>query len=188
MLLVFIARGLIAVSFAVSGTAFTVTADSVKSGAVDGNGIGFYQFGVVDFAGNGAPNPQAENIIPDATIENLCQSVTVGPLTLRITAGTGDRSVRASNLIIDASSLSATTARFTNIKIGQDMGTFSNPALTEPTARGEGPNVTTGKVPLGTFGQVADGVTLTGVRQVSKATQASSFTLPNLSLGFGAAC
>jgi hypothetical protein len=188
MLLVFIARGLIAVSFAVSGTAFTVTADSVKSGAVDGNGIGFYQFGVADFSGSGQPIPQAENIIPDATIENLCQSVAVGPLTLRITAGTGSTPVSASNLIIDASSLSATSAHFTNINIGQDMGTFDNPGLTRPTSRGTGPNVNTGPVPTGTFGQVAKAVTLTGVRQVSNATQASSFTLPNLSLSFGSGC
>jgi hypothetical protein len=188
MLLAFIARGLIAVSFAVSGTAFTVTADTVKSGAMDGNGVGFYQFGVVDFAGNGTPIPQAENIIPDATIDNLCQSVSVGPLTLRITAGTGNTPVSATNLIIDASSLSATSAHFTNINIGQDMGTYSNPGLTRPTARGTGPNVTMGAVPTGTFGQVADAVTLTGVRQISNATQASSFTLPNLSLSFGAAC
>lgn len=188
MLLVFIARGLIAVSFAISGTAFTVTADRVASGARDGNGKGFYQFGVADFSGSGAAIPQVENIIPDATIDNLCQSVSVGPLTLRITAGTGATPVSATNLIIDVSSLSASSARFTNLNTGQDMGTFNNPGLRQPTGRGSGPNVNTGPVPMGTFGQVADGVTLTGVRQVARATQASSFTLPNLSLAFGAAC
>lgn len=187
-LLALIAKGLIAVSFAVSGTAFTVTADSVASNGTDGNGVGFYQFGVVDFAGNGTPIPQAENIIPSATITNLCQSVSVGPLTLRITAGTGATPVTATNLIIDATSLSASGAQFTNINIGQDMGTYSSPPLTEPVARGSGPNVTTGAVPTGTFGQVASAVTLTGVRQLANATQASSFSLPNLSLGFGAAC
>jgi uncharacterized protein DUF6230 len=188
ILLVFIARGLIAVSFAVSGTAFTVTADQVASNGTDANGVGFYQFGVADFAGNGTPIPQAENIIPSATITNLCQSVQVGPLTLRITAGTGATPVSATNLIIDATSLSASSAHFTNINIGQDMGTYSSPALTEPAARGSGPNVTTAAVPTGTFGQVASAVSLNGVRQLANATQASSFTLPNLSLGFGAAC
>jgi hypothetical protein len=188
MLLAFIAKGLIAVSFAVSGTAFTVTADSVASNGTDGNGVGFYQYGVLDFAGNGTPVPQAENIIPSASITNLCQSVSVGPLTLRITAGTGATPVTATHLIIDASSLSASSAVFTNINIGQDMGTYSSPALTEPGARGSGPNVTSGSVPTGTFGQVASAVTLSGVRQVSNATQASSFSLPNLSLTFGSPC
>ncbi len=184
-----VASGVLAVSFAISGTVATVTADSLTSGAVDGNGLGFYQLGIADFEGNGTPAPVVESIIPNATLVNLCQSVTVGPLTLRITAGTASGSpVTATNLVVDATSLSAASASFSNIQIGQDMGTFSNPALTEPTGRGTGPNVTTGPVPTGTFGQVATAVTLTGLRQSSLATAASSFTLPNLSLGFGAAC
>ena len=187
-ILLLIAKGLIAVSFAISGVPFTVTADSVVSNGVDSNGVGFYQFGVANFTGSGAPRPVAENIIPSATLTNLCQSVSVGPVTLRITAGTGATPVTASHLIIDATALSAGTATFTNINIGQDMGTYANPALTEPVARGTGPNVTTGAVPTGTFGQVATAVSLGSVRQTALATQASSFSLPNLSLGFGPAC
>jgi hypothetical protein len=188
-ILFLVASGALAVSFAVSGTAFTVTADSLSSGATDGNGQGFYQFGVADFAGNGTPVPQIESIIPNATLVNLCQSVTVGPLTLRITAGNVANSpVTATNLVVDATSLSAGTASFSNIRIGQDMGTFSNPALSEPTGRGTGPNVATGPVPTGTFGQTAQSVSLGGLRQVSNGTSASTFTLPNLSLSFGAAC
>ncbi len=187
-LLALIAKGIIAVSFAISGTSFTVTADNVSSNGVDSNGVGFYQFGVANFTGAGAPAPVAENIIPSATITNLCQSVAVGPLTLRITAGNAGTPVTADHLIIDATSLTAGTATFSNINIGQDMGTYSNPALTEPAARGTGPNVVTAPVPAGTFGQVATGVSLGSVRQVANATQATTFTLPNLSLGFGAGC
>src|SRR5262245_16017535 len=87
-LLILAATGIVGVSFAVSGTALTVTATSLSTGAADGNGIGLYQFGVADFAGNGTPVPQVETIIPNATLVNLCQSVSVGPLTLRTTAGT----------------------------------------------------------------------------------------------------
>jgi len=187
-ILALIAKGLIAVSFALSGTPFTVTANSVVSNGVDSNGVGFYQFGVADFTGGGSPTPVAENIIPSATLTNLCQSVSVGPLTLRITAGTGATPVTATNLIIDATSLSAGTATFTNINIGQDMGTYANPALTEPVSRGTGPNVTTGAVPTGTFGQVASAVSLGTVRQTAVGTQASTFSLPNLSLSFAGAC
>ena len=187
-ILALIAKGLIAVSFALSGTPFTVTANSVVSNGVDSNGVGFYQFGVADFTGGGSPTPVAENIIPSATLTNLCQSVSVGPLTLRITAGTGATPVTATNLIIDATSLSAGTATFTNINIGQDMGTYANPALTEPVSRGTGPNVTTGAVPTGTFGQVASAVSLGTVHQTALGTQASTFSLPNLSLSFAGAC
>ena len=180
--------GTLAVSFAVSGTALTVTANSLSTGAADGNGIALYQFGVADFAGNGTPVPQFETIIPNATLVNLCQSVSVGPLTLRTTAGTGATPVTASTLVVDATSLTASSANFTNINIGQDMGTFTNPALTQPTSRGTGPNVNTGPVPTGTFGQTATGATITGLRQVANATSAASFTLPNLAISFGAAC
>ena len=187
-ILALIAKGLIAVSFAISGTPFTVTANSVVSNGVDSNGVGFYQFGVANFTGAGSPAPVVENIIPSATITNLCQSVAVGPLTLRITAGTGATPVTATNLIIDATALSAGTATFTNINIGQDMGTYANPALTRPVARGTGPNVTTGAVPTGTFGQVASAVSLGTVHQTALGTQASTFSLPNLSLSFAGAC
>jgi hypothetical protein len=188
--LVFLAAsGTLAVSFAVSGTALTVTADTLSTGKTDGNGIGLYQFGVADFQGNGTPVPQVETIIPDATLVNLCQSVTVGPVTLRTTAGTAANSpVTASNLVVDASSITATSASFTNLNIGQDMSQFSNPALTEPTGRGTGPNVNTGPVPPGTFGQTATAASLGGLRQVANATSAGQFTLPNLSVTFGAAC
>jgi hypothetical protein len=181
--------GTLAVSFAVSGTALTITADSLSTGAADGNGVGLYQFGVADFSGNGTPVPQVETVIPNATLVNLCQSVSVGPVTLRTTAGTAANSpVTATGLVVDATSISASTATFNGINIGQDMGQFSNPALTEPAARGTGPNVNTANVPAGTFGQTATGATLGGLRQVANGQTAASLTLPGLNVGFGAAC
>jgi hypothetical protein len=181
--------GVLAVSFAVSGTQLTVTADTLSSGAVDGNGIGLYQFGVADFTGGGTATPQVESIIPEATLVNLCQSVSAGPVTLRTTAGgVAGHPVTATNLVVDATSLNAASATFSNIDIGQDMGQFASPALTQPTGRGSGPNVATGPVPAGTFGQTATGVTLTGLRQVASSTSAGSFTLPNLTIAFGAPC
>lgn len=183
------ASGTLAVSFAVSGTALTITADSLTTGAADGNGIGLYQFGVADFAGNGTPVPQVETVIPNATLVNLCQSVSVGPLTLRTTAGapTGNP-VTANGLVVDATSINAGTATFTNINIGQDMGQFTSPALTAPTGRGTGPNVATGPVPAGTFGQTATKASLGSLRQVANGQSAASLTLPGLSVAFGAAC
>jgi hypothetical protein len=183
------ASGTLAVSFAVSGTALTITADKLSTGAADGNGVGLYQFGVADFAGNGTPVPQVETIIPNATLTNLCQSVSVGPVSLRTTAGTAAGSpVTATGLVVDATSIQASSATFTNIDIGQDMGQFANPALTEPTGRGTGPNVATGPVPAGTFGQTASGATLGGLRQVANGQTAASLTLPGLNVAFGVPC
>src|SRR5215471_1573880 len=183
------ASGTLAVSFAVSGTALTITADNLTTGAADGNGIGLYQFGVADFAGNGTPVPQVETVIPNATLTNLCQSVSVGPLTLRTTAGSAANTpVTATGLVVDATSIAASSATFTNINIGQDIGQFTSPALTAPNGRGTGPNVTTGPVPAGTFGQTATKATLGGLRQVANGQTAASLTLPGLNVGFGAPC
>jgi hypothetical protein len=183
------ASGTLAVSFAVSGTALTITADNLSTGAADGNGVGLYQFGVADFAGNGTPVPQVETVIPNATLTNLCQSVSVGPVTLRTTAGSAANTpVTATGLVVDATSIAATSATFTNINIGQDMGQFTSPALTAPGGRGAGPNVATGPVPAGTFGQTATKATLGGLRQVASGQTATTLTLPGLNVGFGAPC
>ncbi len=186
-----IASGSLAVSFAISNAPFIVAADSLTSGSVDGNQMGFYQFGVANFHGDGSLAPSVESIIPDATLNNLCQSITVPgtPITLVTRAGTDPaHPVRAANLVTDATSLTATNASFNDIRIGQDMSTFANPALSQPVGRGSGPNVQTGPVAPGTFGQTARTVTLTGLHQNANGTSASTFTLPNLSLAFGAPC
>lgn len=190
-LIYLIASGSLAVSFAISNAPFIVAADTLTSGAQDGNGIGFYQFGVANFHSDGSIAPSVESIIPDATLVNLCQSVTVPgtPITLVTRAGTNaGNPVHARNLVTDATSLTATSANFDTINIGQDMSTFANPALTQPVGRGTGPNVQTGPLAPGTFGQTARQVTLNGLHQTANGTSASTFTLPNLSLAFGTPC
>jgi hypothetical protein len=180
----FSSAGVLAVSFAVSGSPFTVTADRLNTGGADGNGIGLYQYGMENFTGNGDATPQIETVIPNATLVNLCQSVTVGPATMRLTSSPAT----ATNLVSDASSITASNATFTNVNIGQDVGAFSNPALTQPVSRGTGSNVNTGHVPAGTFGQAASSASFTGLRQRLTGSAASLFTLPHLSVSFGAAC
>jgi hypothetical protein len=188
-ILVLAYTGAVAVSFSVSGVPAKVSTSTLQTGAADGNGVGFYQFGLADVSGAGAPSPQAETILPNATLTNLCQSVSASGVVLRLTAGDAGTPVSAQNLVIDATSLAATSASFSNINIGQDVGTYSNPALQQPTLAGmgtaQGPNVPTGNVPRGSFGQVAQSATITGVQQVSSATAASTFTLPNLHLAIG---
>lgn len=155
------ASGALASSFAISGQNFTVSADSI-------DGTGFEQFGdKVTPAGKG-DTPVAVSGISHASIKNLCQSVSVGPIVMRLTAGTGTDPVTADNLVLSVSDLTAKKATFGNINIGQDAGKLAGP--TEGTAT--------------MFGQQADTVHLEGVKQTAWATSAGTFTLPDLSLGF----
>lgn len=172
LLVVLTAQSLLAVSFSLSGTPFVVTASELR-------GQGFEQFGVLDHSvlnvlpGNTNQIVLTANAIRSATLTDLCQSVTVGGLTLRITAGTGGRPVQATDLVVDADQLSG-NARFTQIHIGQDASTLNQ----VPGVRG----------PVGDFGEQAATVTITDLRQHAYATTAGTFTLPDFSLRFGGAC
>jgi len=172
-LVVMTTQSVLAVSFSISGTPFTVTATQLK-------GQGFEQFGVLDnsvlpvLPGHSKQIVLTANAIRSATLSHLCQAVTLGALTLRITAGQGSTPVRATNLVVDADQLSGSTASFTNIHIGQDASTLT-----------EVPGITG---PAGDFAQQADSVTIDNVRQHAYATTAGTFTLPGFSLSFGGSC
>lgn len=160
------ASGVLASSISVSGQAFTVKADQLQ-------GNSFAQYGALLPTSQGT-KPVAVSVIGDASLTNLCQSVSLGPLTLRITAGNSGTPASASNMVVAADHL-AGDATFSNIVIGQDAGQMgvsgANPA---PTA--------------GSFGQMADSVTINNLNQNTYLTTAGTFKLPNLNLGFGNPC
>jgi hypothetical protein len=172
VLIVLTAQSVLAVSFSISGTPFTVTAKELK-------GRGYEQFGVLDRSalrgrpGHRHPLVLTANAIRSASITDLCQSVTLAGLTLRITAGTGSAPVRATDLVVDADRLSG-NASFTQIHIGQDAGTLTQ----VPGVKGS----------PGSFGQQAATITITNLRQHAFATTAGLFTLPDFSLHFGGHC
>jgi hypothetical protein len=159
------AEGAVAANVSVSGSAFEISSSQL-------NGTGFEQFGGEVTSGN-ATHPVAITGIKSATLAQLCQSVAVGPITLRITAGGGGTPVSASNLIVDADQQSG-NATFHNITIGQDASTLT-----------EDPGVTG---PAGGFGEQADSVTIDNLQQNTWLTTAGTFTLPGFSLSFGKAC
>lgn len=159
------AKGAIASSFSVSGQEYTVTATQLQ-------GTGFVQFGTEIPQGNNEL-PVIESGINSAQLTNLCQSVSVGPITIRLTAGSGGTPASASNLIVDASSQTG-NAVFHNITIGQDASTLNEDPGTDGTA--------------GFFGEQADGVTIDNLVQKTWLTTAGTFTLPDLNLGFGTGC
>jgi hypothetical protein len=160
------AEGAIAANISVSGQQFLVTSSQLS-------GTGFEQFGG-QVTGSAGTQPVIVSAIASASLANLCQSVSIGPVTLRLTAGGGGTPVSASNLIVDASSMSGSTATFNNIVIGQDASTLNEDPGTTGAAGG--------------FGEQADSVTIDNLVQNTWLTTAGTFTLPGLSLGFGGSC
>ena len=160
------AAGAIASSISVSGEEYLITADKLT-------GTGFEQYGGT-ISGASGSQPVIISAIQSASLTNLCQSVTIGPITLHLTAGGGGTPVSAQNLIVDASSQTGSQAIFHNISIGVDAGTLTE----DPGATGT----------AGGFGQQADSMEIDNLVQHTWLTTAGTFTLPGLSLGFGASC
>jgi hypothetical protein len=160
------AEGAIASSISVSGEEYLITASKLT-------GTGFEQFGG-QVSGASGTQPVIISAIHSATLTNLCQSVTVGPITMHLTAGGGGTPVSAQNLVVDASGQTGSEAVFHNISIGLDAGTLSE----DPGAEGAS----------GGFGQQADSMEIDNLVQHTWLTTAGTFTLPDLKLGFGGSC
>jgi hypothetical protein len=165
VLVVLTAQSVLAVSFAISGVPFTVTASQL-------NGQGFEQFGVLDHSVTRGNFFLASSAIRTATLSHLCLSVNLGPAILKITAGNGS-DVSGSDLVIDANRLSG-NASFTKINIGQDASTLTQ----VPGVKG----------PAGAFALASQTVAISNLRTHAYATTAGTFTLPGLSLRFGSPC
>lgn len=151
------ANGAIAASFDVSGQTFKVSASKLV-------GSGFKQYGGEVKTKDGTRVPVAVSEIADAKLYDLCQSVRVPglPIVLTINAGGGGTPASAQGLLIDMTELSG-NATFTNIKIGRDASDLSG----NPHHRGS-------------FGQSADSVVITDLKQVAWSTSAGTFTLNGL--------
>ncbi|MFF5447926.1 DUF6230 family protein [Streptomyces sp. NPDC012888] len=160
-----LAQGALAASFAVSGQQFKVSAQSLT-------GEGFAQYGSVDVNAREELIPVAVTAIRDAKLHSLCQSVVttlpvIGDISLNLTAGK-KQPVEAKNLFVDATQLSG-NAVFTNIEIGRDASTLD-----------KGPADAQGMQDL--FGQQADTVAITDLKQTAWATNAGTFKLTGLSM------
>jgi uncharacterized protein DUF6230 len=161
------AKGAIASNISVSGQQFLVTATQLR-------GSGFEQFGSSLPAGAAGSRPVVVSGIGSATLTNLCQSAKMGPLTFRLTAGRPGNPVSATNLIVDASEQTGSTATFRNITIGQDASTLTAVPGTAGSAGG--------------FGEQASSITINDLNQHTWMTTAGTFTLPGLSVSFGGSC
>ncbi|MEU5673947.1 DUF6230 family protein [Micromonospora sp. NPDC047762] len=164
------AQGVLGAQFAISGMPFTVTADRLT-------GTGFEQFATLDQMIPDSPNQGDTggqvlvmvSAIDKAELANLCQSINLGGVFLKITAGGGDKPVTARTLVVDGDEI-AGNAAFKNIDIGQDASTLDK----VPGVKGN----------PGVFSQQADSIVIENLRQNNYATTAAVFNLPNLRMAF----
>lgn len=164
------AKGVLAVSFAISGMPFTITSPRL-------HGLGFEQFATLDEMAPDSPNAGDTggqlilivSAINTAELYGLCQSINLGGTNLVIRAGGASNPVTAERLVVD-SDLIQGDAEFNRIDIGRDASTLDK----VPGVKG----------PLGVFGQQADEVTIRNLKQNNYATTAATFRLPNLRMGF----
>ncbi|MGW3119391.1 DUF6230 family protein [Streptomyces sp. NPDC001107] len=166
-----VARGALAASFGVSPNSFTVSGESFQISASTLDGQGFVQFGVLD-RGAHASYPEALSGIRSADLYDLCQSVVqdvpvLGPVTLRLTSGSGGSPAHADRLVADSHDLKG-DALFHNINIGQDAATVQG----VPGVHGA----------PGGFGEQADTVRIDNLRQQTRSVSAATFRLPGLHL------
>jgi len=170
------ASGVLAANFSISGMPFTVTATNL-------HGDGFEQYATLDSMIDNSPNAGDTggqmvlivSAINQAQLTNLCQSVSLGGVNLKITAGDNGNKVQARALVVDSDLISG-DADFQNINVGQDASTFTK--VTDPAT---GKTIKGGE---GVFGQQADTVDINNLRQNNYATTAARFTLPHLRMSF----
>ncbi|GIF06664.1 DUF6230 family protein [Actinoplanes siamensis] len=163
-------KGVLAASFSISGMPFTVTSPRL-------HGYGFEQYAEMDHMAEGSPNEGDTggqvlvivSAVRDAQLDGLCQSIALGGINLRLTAGSATNKVTADTLVVDSDLISA-NADFKAIDIGQDASTLDR----VPGKKGA----------IGVFGQQAEEVTLTNLRQNNYATTAATFHLPGLRMAF----
>ncbi|SCF33656.1 DUF6230 family protein [Micromonospora mirobrigensis] len=155
-----IANGAIAADITVSGKQFKISAQEL-------DGQGFKQYGGVVKEKDGKIHPVALSEIGHADLTRMCQSVDASlpglPVVLRIEAGGGSEPASADGLLIAMDSLEG-DATFTRINIGRDASDLNPNAL------------------AGSFGQDAQKVNITKLRQVARYTTAGTFNLKGLKL------
>lgn len=173
--LVLMATGAIALPVTISGTQFTVKADSLVSHPAS-SGPSFRQYATVDSDPGKNLTAVAVTELPAGGVLSGLDQTVCGPTGLpgpfaniKVILG-ATKADATGGLIVDATTLDGTQAIFNNIQIGVP--------------------VTSSRTGATTFGQTADGVTINGLNQKAVYTQAGTFTLSNLHLAasFASSC
>ena len=159
-----LASGAMALPVTISGTTFTVSADSLKAN-------GYVQYGTVDPVAGGGATAVAVTQLQDAELSNMTQTICL-PTGLPSPIDHAKMVVKANpakatNMVVDATSLSG-DASFTNLQMGVP--------------------VTSARTGTSTLGQIADNVTINNLNQSAVYTSAGTFSLSGLSLGVSFGC
>ncbi|GGK78511.1 hypothetical protein Sme01_22830 [Sphaerisporangium melleum] len=158
-------QGAIGASFVVAGTPIKTSAELVKS-------YGAAEFGSFVETKDGREIPVY--VVANRRVEsyNLCQSYLlpspVGPVTIRIVAGTEGRPVVSQHQVTKATMLEAGHATYTDFEFGRDASTLDQvPGISGPA---------------GVPGVQATAVVARNARQVFLATSSARLDLPDLRL------
>ncbi|GHC32282.1 DUF6230 family protein [Streptomyces cinnamoneus] len=158
------AEGVLAASFAVSGTAFQVSSGQLTS-------KGLASFVDVGRSADGEGHPGALLGIGRATLSDLCQAAKVdtplGRVVFKLTAGGDAGDVTVDHLVIHGQDLVG-DARFGEVQIGRDASTLDRVA----GIRGR----------PGRFGLQAADVSVTGVKSHAWSATGGDFRLKGLAL------
>ncbi|WP_322985318.1 DUF6230 family protein [Streptomyces sp. S584] len=150
------------VSFAVSGTAFKVSASRLE-------GEGFVQYASMDTDRTDKGRPVAVTAIRSASLRDLCQSVVtptpLGAVTLRVEAGE-ESPVRIDDLVIDLERMRGEIT-FSDLELGRDAADSR-----VPSAGG----------PAGTYSQQASSLVIRNLRQQTSSMTAGTFQLTGMHL------
>lgn len=157
-----VAQGAVPVSFSVSGSQFQISSSQLE-------GEGFSQYSGIAKGTEGKDHQVVIANIEKATLADLCQSVVtetpLGKVGLLIKAGGGEEPASATGLQIGMTELMG-DAKFKNIRIGVDASEVNTEA----------------KGSKGDFAQDSDTVSIDKLEQKAWSTQASVFTLKDMSL------
>lgn len=158
------ADGVLASSFAVSGSAFQVSAGELTSD-------GLASFAQLDRSADGTQHPAALLGLGDATLSDFCQAsrftTPVGTVVFKMTAGGDAGKITASDLVLDGEDLVG-DAHLGTVELGRDASTLDR----VPGLRGE----------PGQFGLQASRVTVSGVRSHARSATGGNFRLKGLKL------
>ncbi|NEB74137.1 cholesterol esterase [Streptomyces sp. SID14478] len=156
------AQGVLAASFAVSGTSFQVSSGNLRS-------KGLSSYVQTDRSADGRGHPVALLGIGDATLSDICQSAEVktpvGTVVFKLTAGGAAGDVTASSLVIDGEDLVG-DARFGTAQIGRDASTLD----AVPAVHGE----------KGKFGLQAGDIEVSKVRSHAWSATGGNFRLKGM--------
>ncbi|WP_037734451.1 DUF6230 family protein [Streptomyces sp. 303MFCol5.2] len=162
-----LAEGAIAASFAVSGTAFKVSASEVTA-----QGVSSFPSSIGGSADDAKPVLLAA--VKDGTVSDVCVSLKqklplVGEISMLVHSG-ADKPLAGTNLVVNADALTGGGGKVTGVEAGRDASTLTG-----------APGVTG---PKGVFGVQADTAVAHDLRSTAYSANGGTLTLEKLEIEF----